>query len=118
MKIKEIDDINETVDESETNYYRYRSDWSGMQPGSDTKKTWAMWFVAGRVYNAWWHSGQDFTHLNIRKLNFARDEPAIVFKFNYTLFRELYRIKAGSTYPRISMYDIDRDNCLSGEYYH
>ena len=46
-----------------------------------------MWYVAGRVYNAWWHTGQDFTFMNIRQHEFNTNDPAVIFKFNYTLYR-------------------------------
>lgn len=31
----------------------------------DRKRTYAIPFAAGRVYNIWWLTGLDFTHLNM-----------------------------------------------------
>ena len=58
-----------------------------MQPLKDRKNTWAMWFRAGKMYNAWWHTGQDFTHMSIQSHKYTDSDPAVMFKFNYTLFR-------------------------------
>ena len=42
-------------------------------------------FAVGRVYNAWWLTGIDFTHLAIDVSQLYEDtDPAILFKFNYT----------------------------------
>jgi hypothetical protein len=42
-------------------------------------------YVAGRIYQAWWLTGIDFTHaaIDVQRLTNDADE-AIIFKFNYT----------------------------------
>jgi len=52
------------------------------------KKTYAMPYITGRIYNIWWLTGLDFDHLTMsssRTLNST--DAAIRFKFNYTLNR-------------------------------
>ncbi|HRI35441.1 MAG TPA: hypothetical protein PLD02_16950 [Saprospiraceae bacterium] len=52
------------------------------------KKSYSVAFVAGRVYNIWWLTGLDFTHLNMDVSKFfLNTDPAIIFKFNYTQHR-------------------------------
>lgn len=59
----------------------------------DHKFAYSVAFVAGRIYNIWWHTGLDFSHLHIEISQFFNDsDPAIIFKFNYTQNRELFEI--------------------------
>lgn len=54
----------------------------------DQPKTYAMPYIAGRVYNIWWLTGLDFNHLSMSSSSYLKDtDPGIVFKFNYTLNR-------------------------------
>lgn len=51
----------------------------------DQKFSYSIAFVAGRVYNIWWLTGLDFTHVNVDvSKKFVDSDPAIIFKFNYT----------------------------------
>ena len=36
-----------------------------VEPMQERKRTYAIPLVAGRIYNVWWLTGIDFTHLNI-----------------------------------------------------
>lgn len=59
----------------------------------DHKFAYSVAFVAGRIYNIWWLTGLDFSHLHIEISRFFEDsDPAIIFKFNYTQNRELFEI--------------------------
>jgi hypothetical protein len=52
------------------------------------KFTYALPYAAGRIYNVWWLTGLDFDHLSIQSSNvLSPSDPAILFKFNYTLNR-------------------------------
>lgn len=52
---------------------------------TSSKKTYAMPYIAGRVYNIWWLTGLDFDSLKMTSSNYFKDtDPGIVFKFNYT----------------------------------
>lgn len=44
-----------------------------------------MGYVTDRIYNAWWLTGIDFSHVavDVSKL-FQNSDKAIIFKFNYT----------------------------------
>ena len=51
----------------------------------DKPDAWALPFVAGRIYNIWWLTGLDFSHLAIEVTQLFEDtDEAILFKFNYT----------------------------------
>lgn len=59
----------------------------------DRKRSYSIAFVAGRVYNIWWLTGLDFTHLNVDvSQKFVDSDPAIIFKFNYTEHREYFEL--------------------------
>lgn len=52
------------------------------------KQTYAMPYLAGRIYNIWWLTGLDFDHLAMSSSSYMTpNDPAILFKFNYTLNR-------------------------------
>ena len=51
-----------------------------------------MYYIAGTIYNIWWHSGLDFKSLTMDVGFYDTNSPAVIFKFNYTLNRELYDI--------------------------
>lgn len=36
-----------------------------MEPMIHKKRAYALPFIAGRIYNIWWLTGLDFTHLSI-----------------------------------------------------
>ena len=81
---------DEIVDESTTDYTEFYSLFGGMEP-KDKKFSWSMPYVAGNIYNIWWLTGIDFTHIAIELSPLYQDsEPAIIFRFNYTENRELF----------------------------
>jgi hypothetical protein len=90
-------------------------------------KTYAMPYVAGRTYNIWWLTGLDFDHLSMSSSYYMKpNDPAVRFRFNYTLYRELYEIAPlrpgqplGSQPYLIRANDfLDGTACSNGEYYH
>lgn len=59
-----------------------------MEPMVSASKTYAMPYIAGRIYNIWWLTGLDFDHLSMSSSYYMQPtDPAIRFKFNYTLNR-------------------------------
>ena len=50
---------------SSTDFTEYSSFFNGKEPMIDKENAWSMPFVSGRIYNAWWLTGLDFTHLAI-----------------------------------------------------
>lgn len=85
-----------------------------------------MAYVTDRVYNVWWLTGLDFTHvaMDVSK-RFQDSDRAIVFKFNYTENRELYEIghfmNGAITTPLIAASTsgpLDRTSCNFGDYTH
>lgn len=85
MKVQLLADDTEIVTNDSTRFSEFYSLQLGMEPMTDKRESYAMPFVAGRVYNAWWYTGLDFTHMaiDISKL-FQDSDKAIIFKFNYT----------------------------------
>lgn len=64
-----------------------------MEPMKFQKRTYALPFITGRTYNLWWLTGLDFDYLEMSSTNlFTSNDDGIIFKFNYTLNRELYEI--------------------------
>lgn len=56
-----------------------------MEPIRDKRFGYALPFVTNRIYNIWWLTGLDFTHLALDvSQNFLDTDAAIIFKFNYT----------------------------------
>ena len=55
IKVQEITTAYEFVPEDSRAY-------TGTWP-EKKKQIWALPFIAGRMYNVWWHSGLDFTFL-------------------------------------------------------
>ena len=52
------------------------------------KKTYALPYIAGSIYNIWWLTGLDFDQLTLSSSRALKDtDPAVIFKFNYTLNR-------------------------------
>lgn len=61
----------------------------------NSPKTYAMPYIAGRIYNIWWLTGLDFDGLQMTSSSYLKDtDPAVLFKFNYTLNREAFDIGA------------------------
>ena len=86
----------------------------------------AMPYAAGRTYNIWWLTGLDFDHMAMEVSQlFTDNDPAIIFKFNYTLNRELYeighlvnrQISGALTTPTYNA-SLDTASCELGDYTH
>ena len=92
MKIEIIQDIMDEVPENSRAYTAVRSTLAGKEP-KVRPASYTTYYMDGRIYNIWWHTGIDFKSLsiNVGALN-DDNAPAIIFKFNYTLNRELYDI--------------------------
>ena len=85
MKAQVLSDVDEEVPENSTDYTEIYSYFDNMEPMDFKPKSYAMPFVAGKIYNIWWLTGIDFTHLAIEFSQYYEDtDPAIIFKFNYT----------------------------------
>lgn len=42
-------------------------------------------YITGRIYQIWWGTGIDFTHLSIYTApTFTPNDKGIIFKFNYS----------------------------------
>ena len=72
----------------------------------------------------WWHTGIDFKGVHIIA-DALRDnsDDAIIFKFNYTLNRELYEIRTkangvNSPTRTVSASALDKATCQLGDYTH
>ena len=92
MKIAIISDIMEEVPENTRDFTRVTSTMAGKQP-KVIPGSYTMYYIAGTIYNIWWHSGLDFKRLTLDAGGLYDDQaPAVIFKFNYTLNRELYDI--------------------------
>jgi len=51
----------------------------------DRPNTWSLPFITGRIYNIWWGTGLDFSHLAIATSPiFTTADVGIIFKFNNT----------------------------------
>lgn len=90
----------------------------------DIPHSWAMPFATGNYYNVHWKWGIDFTHLAIAPSRLWSSSDAVVLRFNYSDYRELYNI--GKWYqqslqlPYITGSDslTDPTTCKNGDYYH
>lgn len=55
-----------------------------MEP-HDSSFSWSLPYAAGRIYNVWWGTGIDFTHMAmVSNYLYGETDDAILFKFNYT----------------------------------
>ena len=87
-------------------------------------------FITGRIYNIWWGSGIDFTYLDtFTSPSFLDSEKGIIFKFNYSESRELYRVApmVGGVRPNLldksslinkTLTYLDPTTCKNGDFYH
>lgn len=88
MKIQLLSDITEEVPEDSTDFTGIKSTMNNKEPMEEAEFTYSVPFVAGRIYNIWWQTGIDFEKANIDVSALTDDnDPAIIFKFNYTLNR-------------------------------
>lgn len=56
-----------------------------MMPKEEQKYVYSFPFILGKIYNVWWGTGIDFSHLSIFTTpTLDAADPGVVFKFNYT----------------------------------
>lgn len=131
LRATEISSVNDTVPATldPVNYTMIYSTlpFTTMEPKKEKPYTWAIPFITGRVYNIWWGSGIDFTHLSVyTSHSFVPADKGIIFKFNYSENRESYRIGpmvgkvplVEANYKNKSESLLDPDTCKNGDYYH
>ena len=99
----------------------------GMEPMAYKISAFSAPFVTGRVYNIWWLTGIDFTHLAVDISQLYEDaDEGIIFKFNYTDTRELFEIghlvnkvvEGDYIEPKNDSIDLDISTCDYGDYFH
>ena len=128
MKAQPIASAADLVSETSTSFseiYSFFSFSNKMDSMVSATKTYAMPYIAGRIYNIWWLTGLDFNHLSMTSSSYMQPtDPAIRFKFNYTLNRELYEVgvvRPGEplTTSNLVVRSNDLDtSCTNGAYYH
>ena len=88
-----------------------------------SKNTWALPYIAGRLYHVWWHTGLDFTQLTTYHSNMlTENDPGIMFKFNYTLHRQAFDVGANKPSAPLNWANLfyptgqplDETNCTNG----
>ena len=127
MKAELLNSVSEWVAEDSTSFSEIVS-WVSEQkePKRHKKFAYALPYIAGRVYNIWWLTGLDFTHMAMEVSQYFVDEdPAVIFKFNYTENRELYEIghfinsSVVGDYVTVTINaTLDADTCEIGDYTH
>jgi hypothetical protein len=92
INILPITNISAVMNSSNMNYSLVTS--IGMSYLSIEKPySWSMPFVTGTTYQVWWSTSADFNHLSITTTPmYGSSEPGVVFKFPYTMYRELYSV--------------------------
>jgi hypothetical protein len=99
------------------------------EPKKEKPQAWSLPFVTGKIYQIWWGSGLDFSHLSIvTSTLFNENDAGVIFKFNYTLNRELYEVgpmRGGNKLQSIDFIPRKPDfaslrpaTCGNGDYYH
>ncbi len=90
MKAAELQSINDTIDPNisyllHTNITSRLINTVAMEPKLEKSYSYGLPFITGRIYNIWWGTGIDFTHLSITTTSlFTESDAGIIFKFNYT----------------------------------
>ena len=96
----------------------------------EAPNTWSMPYITGRIYNIWWGTGIDFTHLSIYTSPIYNPaDLGIIFRFNYSENRQKYnvgpmrggvkKLTALDYFTEItSAGQLDINNCTNGQYYH
>lgn len=90
MKVKRLSSMDELVPTgtSDTLYTSITSRSSNKEPMLEKPNAWSLPFVTGQIYQVWWGTGLDFSHLSISSSPlFTASDAAVIFKFNYTLNR-------------------------------
>ena len=125
MKVKLLSSVDEVVPENATGYTEITSLKGKLEPFNNKKYAYALPYISGRIYNIWWLTGLDFSHLAIDISKFFVDQdPAIIFKFNHTERRELFELghlvnlQIEGNYTAINTEPLDLASCEYGEYTH
>lgn len=133
MKVKSISSYDEVVSLDPVAdaglYTAVKSRYLSMEPMKEKKQAWSLPYVTGKIYQIWWGSGVDFSHLSISTSTlFNENDAGVVFKFNYTLNRELYFVgpmRGGNKLQSIDYVSENPDfaslkpaTCRNGEFYH
>lgn len=130
LKAQAIASHTEVVADDSTSFseiYSFFSLTNKMDAMKSYPRTYAMPYIAGRLYNIWWLTGLDFDSLSMTSSLYMKPtDPAVRFRFNYTLNRELYEIapvRPGQPlgYNPYVIRDndfLDAGSCGNGEYYH
>lgn len=88
MKVTEIQTATEVVSPtiSSTSYTSIMNVIDPVhKPKKELKGAWGLPFITGKIYNIWWGTGIDFSHLAaVSTDRFTAVDDGIVFKFNYT----------------------------------
>ena len=130
MKITEIQTTTEVVSPTIANT-SYTSVMNVIDPVHKPKKelkgAWGMPFITGKIYNIWWGTGIDFSHLSVVSTDrFTASDAGIVFKFNYTENREMFEIgpmRGGARkltsldFVTPTATDLAPATCQNGEYF-
>lgn len=89
----------------------------------DIPGSWAMPFYSGQYFNVHWKWGLDFEHLSLAPSRLWTEKDAVVLRFNYSAYRELYEIakwyKKAVQLPYIVKSDalVDPSSCINGDFF-
>lgn len=62
-------------------------------PTVEKPQSWSLPFITGMAYQIWWSNNADFNHLSLTTTPmYGPDEPGVVFKFPYTINRQMYSV--------------------------
>ncbi len=133
MKVKPISSYDEVVSLHPVNdsaqFTAVQSRYKNKEPKKEKPQTWSLPFVTGSIYQIWWGSGMDFSHLSMSTSTvYSPTDAGVIFKFNYTLNRELYYVgpmRGGNKLQSIDYISENTDlstfnpaTCVNGEFYH
>ena len=97
MKVVQFNSINDTLDPNATlsstlyTAVTARLIQTNNMESKNQAYAYSLPYILGRIYNVWWGTGIEFTHLAlVSDPNYLVTEPGIIFKFNYTENRELF----------------------------
>lgn len=99
-----------------------------MEPKGEKKQSYGLPFITGKIYNIWWGTGVDFTHMSVVSSSlFTAQDMGVLFKFNYSASREMYDVwlnRGGQqTFTNLDMISqspapLSAASCINGEYFH
>jgi hypothetical protein len=90
---------------------------------------WSLPYVAGQIYQVWWGSGIDFSHIALSTTTlYTPTDAGVIFKFGYVANRELFNVgamrgavplAAGSYMAEdINSGLLNANTCINGQYFH